>query len=132
MDNAALCPLISSHVYNDVCVCSIVFDPFPRLAGVCVSDVEKLGSKVGLNDSGGGIRARQMDTNVVAATFQTLGNVTNIHTGDVVKCCNEDCNAILSYLSKINGESHQVLYMYHEVLLCRFMWSKDFSGTSII
>ena len=50
---------------------------------------------------GGGIRARKMDTNVVAVRFDNLARPSCVHTGDVVYCCKEECGAVLSHLSKI-------------------------------
>ena len=51
-----------------------------------------------------GVRSRQVDTNVVAVTFDTLTGPAGVHTGDVVVCINEDCTAVLSHLSKVTGE----------------------------
>ena len=50
-----------------------------------------------------GIRSRQLDTNVVAVTFDTLSGPANIHTGDVVVCTNQECTAVLCHLSKVTG-----------------------------
>lgn len=52
-----------------------------------------------------GVRARQVDTNVVAVTFDTLSGPSGVHTGDVVVCTNEECTAVLSHLSKLTGGS---------------------------
>lgn len=52
-----------------------------------------------------GIRSRQVDTNVVAVTFDTLSGPAGVHTGDVVVCNNEECTAVLSHLSKVSGGS---------------------------
>ena len=52
-----------------------------------------------------GVRSRQMDTNVVAVTFDTLSGSTDVHTGDVVVCNNQECTAVLSHLSKVTGGS---------------------------
>ena len=53
-----------------------------------------------------GVRSRQVDTNVVAVTFDTLSGPAGVHTGDVVVCNNEECTAVLSHLSKVSGGSH--------------------------
>ena len=52
-----------------------------------------------------GVRSRQVDTNVVAVTFDTLSGPADVHTGDVVVCNNEECTAVLSHLSKVSGGS---------------------------
>ena len=55
-----------------------------------------------------GVVSRQVDTNVVAITFNTLVNAANVHAGDVVVCSNQNCTAVLSHLSKVTaaeGES---------------------------
>lgn len=52
-----------------------------------------------------GIRSRQVDTNVVAVTFDTLSGPAGVHTGDVVVCNNEECTAVLSHLSEVSGGS---------------------------
>lgn len=48
-----------------------------------------------------GVVSRQVDTNVIAITFNTLVNAANVHAGDVVVCSNTNCTAILSHLSKL-------------------------------
>ena len=48
-----------------------------------------------------GVRSRQVDTNVVAVTFDTLSGPSGVHTGDVVVCANQQCTAVLSHLSKV-------------------------------
>ena len=45
--------------------------------------------------------SRQVDTNVIAITFNTLVNAADVHAGDVVVCSNKNCTAILSHLSKL-------------------------------
>ena len=48
-----------------------------------------------------GVVSRQVDTNVIAITFNTLVNAADVHAGDVVVCSNKNCTAILSHLSKL-------------------------------
>ena len=61
-----------------------------------------------------GVHSRQVDTNVVALTFDTLSGPAGVHTGDVVVCNNEECTAVLSHLSKVSGGSDS----YQKVHTC--------------
>ena len=51
-----------------------------------------------------GVVSRQVDTNVIAITFNTLVNAANVHAGDVVMCTNQNCTAVVSHLSKISED----------------------------
>ena len=52
-----------------------------------------------------GIKSRQVDTNILALRFDTLGGRASIHTGDVVVCKNDECAAVLSHLSKVTEKT---------------------------
>ena len=52
-----------------------------------------------------GIRTRKADTNVLSVTFDNLGSLADVHTGDMLRCKNIQCTATLSHISKVCEEA---------------------------
>ena len=58
--------------------------------------------------SRGGVRTRRTDTNILAVKFNSLAQPGNLHTGDAEVCSNKECGAIVSHLTKLEGEEDQM------------------------
>ena len=73
---------------------------------LCVSVYVHAGRKS--SSSHGGYRTRKTDTNILAVKFDSLAEQGNLHTGDAQFCSNPSCSSIISHLSKLQGEEHDM------------------------
>lgn len=69
----------------------------------------------------GGHRWRRADTNVVSVKFDHLESMSNMHTGDPTHCT--QCDAVLSYLSKLTPQEDDVMVRQNQVISQVFLRS---------
>ena len=55
---------------------------------------------------------RATDTNVLAVQFSSLSEPSQWHTGDAQFCSNTKCAAIVSHLTKLEGEEDTKVLLY--------------------
>ena len=63
-------------------------------------------------DDSHGVRTRRTDTNILAVKFNTLAEAGNFHTGDAEFCSNPECGAIVSHLTKLEGDDDKKVMLY--------------------
>ena len=57
-----------------------------------------------------------VDTNLLAVKFDVLQTPAQMHTGDVIRCTNSDCKAVLSTISKLTAaEKNPALKVYKKL-----------------
>ena len=75
--------------------------------------------KLERKDDSHGVRTRRTDTNILAVKFNTLAEAGNFHTGDAEFCSNPECGAIVSHLTKLEGDDDKKVMLYiHVCILC--------------
>ncbi len=60
------------------------------------------------DSSRAGVRTRRTDTNILSVKFNSLAEAGNLHTGDAEICSNDGCGAIVSHLTKLDGNEDDI------------------------